>query len=83
MEFDAFGMWDKPPSARDKKFCGTYGAARDVTGRVRVEEKLKSLYDELSLKLEQRKTLSGVLFDLLESEKGRSQRNCMIISVRH
>jgi PAS domain S-box-containing protein len=71
MELDAFGMWDKPPSAKDKKFYGTYGVAKDVTGRVSVEEKLKALYDELSLKLEQRKSLSDVLFDLLESEKGK------------
>jgi PAS domain S-box-containing protein len=71
MELDAFGMWDNSPTAKDKKFCGTYGVARDITSRVRVEESLKSLYEETSLQLDERKAMSGMLIHLLETEKER------------
>jgi PAS domain S-box-containing protein len=71
MELHAFGMWDKPPSAKDKKFFGTYGRARDMTSRVRVEEGLKSAYENIPLHPDQRKALSGMLIDLLDKQKER------------
>jgi signal transduction histidine kinase len=61
VELDAFGIWDKPPSHKDKKFCGTYGVVRDIAGPVSVEEKMG----------DQRKATSAMLIDLIEAERER------------
>ncbi len=42
VELYAFGVYDKPVSAKDKKFLGTYGVARDITDRKRAEEALQT-----------------------------------------
>jgi len=61
VELDAFGIWDKPPTDKDKKFCGTYGVVRDIAGPVSVEEKMG----------DQRKVTSAMLIDLIEAERER------------
>ena len=40
IELNAFGMYNKPVSEKDKKFLGTYGVARDISERKRVEKQL-------------------------------------------
>jgi PAS domain S-box-containing protein len=69
VELDAFGMWDKCVSAGDKAFRGTYGVARDITARVRLEGKARFLYDQLSREHGQRKVLSKLIIDMLEAER--------------
>jgi PAS domain S-box-containing protein len=69
VRLDAFGMWDNPVSAEDKKFCGTYGVARDTTSRVRREDSLKALHKRLSAELGRKKALSKLIIDLLEEER--------------
>ena len=46
VELYAFGVYDKPVSAKDKKFLGTYGVARDITDRKRAEEALRTSAQE-------------------------------------
>jgi PAS domain S-box-containing protein len=71
VELDAFGMWDKSVSAGDKSFRGTYGVARDITARVLLEDKTRSLYERLSREHGQRKVLSKLIIDLLEAERNK------------
>ncbi|MCK4391057.1 MAG: response regulator [Desulfobacterales bacterium] len=40
VELKAMGMYDKPVDQKDKEFLGTYGVARDVTDRKRLEAQL-------------------------------------------
>jgi PAS domain S-box-containing protein len=68
IELNAFGMYDKPVSAKDKEFLGTYGVARDITERKRTEEALKRSREKLLEEYEQRKLLSRRLIDLLERD---------------
>lgn len=41
VELHAIGLYDKPLSAKDRNFLGTYGLARDITKRKRAEQDLK------------------------------------------
>jgi len=41
VKLHAFGIYDRPVSAKDKKFLGTYGVAREITDLKQAEEKLK------------------------------------------
>ena len=47
VELYAFGIYDKPVSAKDKRFLGTYGVARDITDRKQAEDKLKEYSERL------------------------------------
>jgi len=40
VELKAMGMYDRPVDQKDKKFIGTYGVARDVSNRKRLEAQL-------------------------------------------
>ena len=42
VELYSFGVYDKPVSAKDKRFLGTYGVARDITDRKRAEKALRT-----------------------------------------
>lgn len=41
IELKSNGIYDKPPSEKDKKFLGTYGVARDISDRKRLEDQLQ------------------------------------------
>jgi len=71
VELDAFGMWDNAVSAGDKAFRGTYGVARDVTSSARFGDKTRFLYEQLSRDHGQRKVLSKLIIDLLETERNK------------
>lgn len=49
IELYSFGVYDKPVSARDKKFLATYGVARDITERRLMEEALKKSSEKTRL----------------------------------
>ncbi|MDY6990349.1 MAG: PAS domain S-box protein [Thermodesulfobacteriota bacterium] len=49
----AIGVYDKPVSAKDKTFLGTYGVARDATDRKRAEEELLESTRQLQVAYEQ------------------------------
>ena len=49
----AVGVYDKPASAKDKTFLGTYGVARDATDRKRAEEELRESTRQLQVAYEQ------------------------------
>ncbi|MDY6837109.1 MAG: PAS domain S-box protein [Thermodesulfobacteriota bacterium] len=49
----AIGVYDKPASAKDKTFLGTYGVARDATDRKRAEEELLESTRQLQVAYEQ------------------------------
>ena len=69
IEVNAFGMYDKSVSAKDKKFFGTYGVARDITDRKQAEEALRLSNEELLNEHNQRKLLSKRLIELLEKDR--------------
>jgi len=46
VELYTFGVYDKPVSAKDKKFLGTYGVARDIADRKQAEEAYRTLVDQ-------------------------------------
>lgn len=69
VELYSFGMYNKPVSAKDKKFFGTYGVARDITERKQVEENLKYSNKELRKEQGRRKLLSKRLIYLLEKNR--------------
>jgi PAS domain S-box-containing protein len=52
-ELYAMGVYDKPASAGDKTFLGTYGVARDATDRKRAEEELLERTRQLETAYEQ------------------------------
>ena len=41
IELHAFGIYDEPTSAKDKRYQGTYGVVRDISDRKRVEDALR------------------------------------------
>ena len=69
VELDAFGMYDKPVKKKDKKFLYTYGVARDISARKRVEVALEHMNKKLLMEYKQRKLLSKRLITLLENDR--------------
>lgn len=69
VELYTFGIYNKPVSAKDKKFLGTYGVARDITDRKQAEENLKRSNKELRKEQGRRKLLSKRLIELLEKDR--------------
>ncbi len=54
VELYAFGIYDKPVSAKDKEFRGSYGVARDITGIKQAEDKLKEYSERLEEMVKER-----------------------------
>jgi PAS domain S-box-containing protein len=52
VELDAFGIYDKAVSEKDKKFIGTYGVARDISRRKHVEEVLRESEEKYRMLVE-------------------------------
>jgi PAS domain S-box-containing protein len=52
IELDAFGMYSKPVSKKDKEFLGTYGVARDISRRKLVEEALRESEEKYRMLVE-------------------------------
>jgi PAS domain S-box-containing protein len=69
IELNAFGMYDKPVTEKDKNFLGTYGVARDITARKKVEQALRCSNRLLLGEHKQRKVLAKRLIKLLESDR--------------
>jgi PAS domain S-box-containing protein len=53
-ELNAFGVYDRPVSVKDKTFLGTYGVARDIAERKRAEEALQKAKAELEVRVDER-----------------------------
>lgn len=69
VELNAFGIYDKPVTKKEKKFLGTYGVARDITARKQAKDALMSLNKKLLVEHKQRKLLSKRLISLLENDR--------------
>lgn len=69
VDLNAFGMYDRPVSEKDKTFLGTYGVARDISLRKKAEQSLENSLDKLNQERQQKELLSGQLIDLLERER--------------
>lgn len=69
VDLNAFGMYDRPVSEKDKTFLGTYGVARDISLRKKAEQRLENSLDKLNQERQQKELLSGQLIDLLERER--------------
>jgi len=55
VEINCFGVYDKPVSAKDKKFLGTYGVAKDITRQKQSEENLRESEEKFRLIFENAK----------------------------
>ncbi len=69
VDLNAFGMYDRPVSEKDKTFLGTYGVARDISLRKKAEQRLENSLDKLNQERQQKELLSGQLIDLFERER--------------
>jgi two-component system cell cycle sensor histidine kinase/response regulator CckA len=82
VELKAMGMYDKPVVAQDKSFQGTYGVARDITDRKRLENQLLH-----AQKMEAIGTLAGGIAhdfnNLLMGIEGRTSLMFLDIDAEH
>ncbi len=82
VELKAMGMYDKDVTERDKEFMGTYGVARDITDRKRLEAQFQQ-----AQKMEAVGTLAGGIAhdfnNLLMGIEGRSSLMSLDIDSEH
>ena len=74
VELHAFGFYDKLVSAKDKKFLETYGVAKKISRRKRMEEALRRSNKKLLKERSQRIILSKRLVNLLEKDRCQTAR---------
>ena len=82
VELKAMGMYDRPVTERDKSFQGTYGVARDITERKRLEAQLLH-----AQKMEAIGTLAGGIAhdfnNLLMGIEGRTSLMFLDVDAEH